>query len=112
MVTVPKAMWGNFYSGDSYIVMNEKKDAFGNVAYDLHMWIGKIVLVCILSKYRSTISRRCEINFQTGSTPSPLFSQIKHNCNFCYVLCVGTSTHAITNRCLGGRCKQVICVVA
>ncbi|CAK8696042.1 unnamed protein product [Clavelina lepadiformis] len=39
-VPVPRNNYGYFFTGDSYIVMNETKDADGNVVYDLHMWIG------------------------------------------------------------------------
>nr|XP_009857886.1 gelsolin isoform X1 [Ciona intestinalis] len=40
MVEQPKSSYGYFFTGDSYLVMNEYKDSDGNTAYDLHMWIG------------------------------------------------------------------------
>jgi len=37
-----KELYGDFYNGDSYIVLNTYKDADdGEVKYDVHFWIGK-----------------------------------------------------------------------
>lgn len=37
---VPRSEFGKFFTGDSYIVLKEKKDKEGKIAWDLHMWIG------------------------------------------------------------------------
>jgi len=44
MVAVPQQQYGYFYSGDSYIVLNEIVASSGDSSYDLHMWIGKSCL--------------------------------------------------------------------
>ena len=41
MVPVPQQQYGYFYSGDSYIVLNEIVASSGDSSYDLHMWIGE-----------------------------------------------------------------------
>lgn len=37
----PKEDYGNFYSGDSYIVLNTYRSLASGWEYDLHFWIGK-----------------------------------------------------------------------
>ena len=42
VVEWPKEMYGKFYSGDSYIVLNiYKEDDSPELLYDIHFWIGK-----------------------------------------------------------------------
>jgi gelsolin len=39
---LPKEDYGNFYNGDSYIILNTYKDPEGDeIKYDLHFWIGQ-----------------------------------------------------------------------
>uniref|UniRef100_A0A2M3YY66 Putative actin regulatory gelsolin/villin family n=1 Tax=Anopheles braziliensis TaxID=58242 RepID=A0A2M3YY66_9DIPT len=39
-VAVPKADYGKFYTGDSYIVLNTKEDKKKVKSYDIHFWLG------------------------------------------------------------------------
>lgn len=41
VVVYPKKSYGEFYSGDSYIVMNTTKEASGKLAHAIHFWLGK-----------------------------------------------------------------------
>ncbi|XP_063792030.1 gelsolin isoform X2 [Pseudophryne corroboree] len=40
LVAVPKNMYGSFFTGDAYIVLNTIKQRSGNLQYDLHFWLG------------------------------------------------------------------------
>ncbi|XP_077249392.1 villin-3-like [Tasmannia lanceolata] len=40
-VTLPKADYGKFYTGDSYIVLQTTAGKGGSYLYDIHFWIGK-----------------------------------------------------------------------
>ncbi|KAL2612065.1 hypothetical protein R1flu_023757 [Riccia fluitans] len=40
-VPLPKADYGKFYAGDSYIVLHTTKTESGALKYDLHFWLGK-----------------------------------------------------------------------
>ena len=53
MVEVPRKLYGYFFSGDSYIVMNEKDAADGKIAYDLHIWIGGRLIAEVMRPARS-----------------------------------------------------------
>jgi len=37
----PKAQYGSFFEGDSYIVLKTVKEGSGKLAHDLHFWLGK-----------------------------------------------------------------------
>lgn len=39
-VAVPKAEYGKFYSGDSYVILNTKVDKNNKKSYDAHFWLG------------------------------------------------------------------------
>lgn len=39
-VAVPKAEYGKFYSGDSYVVLNTLEDKNKKKSYDVHFWLG------------------------------------------------------------------------
>ena len=41
LVPVPKRLYGDFFTGDSYLVLNTIKQRSGNLQYDLHFWLGK-----------------------------------------------------------------------
>lgn len=41
LVPVPKNLYGDFFTGDSYLVLNTIKQRNGNLQYDLHFWLGK-----------------------------------------------------------------------
>ncbi|XP_063723900.1 gelsolin-like protein 1 [Symsagittifera roscoffensis] len=41
VVEWPKERYGEFFDGDSYIVLKSKKTKSGNLDYDLHYWIGQ-----------------------------------------------------------------------
>ncbi|KAI7812838.1 gelsolin b [Triplophysa rosa] len=40
LVPVPQNLYGGFYTGDTYLVLNTIKQNSGNLQYDLHFWIG------------------------------------------------------------------------
>uniref|UniRef100_A0A8D0EK78 Gelsolin n=1 Tax=Strix occidentalis caurina TaxID=311401 RepID=A0A8D0EK78_STROC len=40
LVPVPKNLYGDFFTGDSYVVLNTIKQRSGNLQYDLHFWLG------------------------------------------------------------------------
>ncbi|KAI2664342.1 Gelsolin [Labeo rohita] len=40
LVPVPKNLYGGFYTGDTYLILNTIKQNSGNLQYDLHFWIG------------------------------------------------------------------------
>ncbi|XP_064583537.1 gelsolin isoform X1 [Zonotrichia leucophrys gambelii] len=40
LVPVPKNLYGDFFTGDSYLVLNTIKQRSGNLQYDLHFWLG------------------------------------------------------------------------
>ncbi|BBN16843.1 hypothetical protein MPTK1_7g09750 [Marchantia polymorpha subsp. ruderalis] len=40
-VPLPKADYGKFYTGDSYIFLQTTKTSSGALKYDLHFWLGK-----------------------------------------------------------------------
>lgn len=42
LVPWPREEYGNFYSGDSYIILHTRKDPQGNkLLHDIHFWLGK-----------------------------------------------------------------------
>lgn len=45
LVPVPKNLYGGFYTGDTYLVLNTIKQNSGNLQYDLHFWIGEACTV-------------------------------------------------------------------
>uniref|UniRef100_A0A8C7JYN8 Gelsolin n=1 Tax=Oncorhynchus kisutch TaxID=8019 RepID=A0A8C7JYN8_ONCKI len=40
LVAVPENLYGSFYTGDAYLVLNTIKQRSGNLQYDLHFWLG------------------------------------------------------------------------
>ncbi|XP_027882138.1 gelsolin a isoform X2 [Xiphophorus couchianus] len=40
LVLVPENLYGGFYTGDTYLVLNTIKQRSGNLQYDLHFWLG------------------------------------------------------------------------
>uniref|UniRef100_A0A4W5RSG0 Gelsolin n=1 Tax=Hucho hucho TaxID=62062 RepID=A0A4W5RSG0_9TELE len=40
LVAVPKNLYGSFYTGDAYLILNTIKQRSGNLQYDLHFWLG------------------------------------------------------------------------
>lgn len=48
LVAVPQNLYGGFYTGDAYVILNTIKQRSGNLQYDLHFWLGKTaMLFCI-----------------------------------------------------------------
>lgn len=41
LVPVPENLYGGFYSGDAYLVLNTIKQRSGQLQYDLHFWLGE-----------------------------------------------------------------------
>lgn len=41
LVPVPENLYGGFYTGDAYLILNTIKQRSGNLQYDLHFWLGK-----------------------------------------------------------------------
>lgn len=50
LVAVPCNLYGSFYTGDTYIVLNTIKQRLGDLQYDLHFWQGE-PLTCHLVLY-------------------------------------------------------------
>lgn len=46
LVAVPENLYGAFYTGDAYVVLNTIKQRSGNLQYDLHFWLGKRTVLC------------------------------------------------------------------
>ncbi|KAG7498522.1 gelsolin isoform X2 [Solea senegalensis] len=42
LVPVPENLYGGFYSGDAYLILNTIKQRSGNLQYDLHFWLGDL----------------------------------------------------------------------
>ncbi|XP_062929537.1 gelsolin-like isoform X2 [Mobula hypostoma] len=40
LVAVPKNLYGDFFTGDAYLVMRTTQQRAGNFQYDLHFWLG------------------------------------------------------------------------
>ncbi|XP_068609445.1 gelsolin a isoform X2 [Brachionichthys hirsutus] len=40
LVPVPEKLYGGFYTGDAYLILNTIKQRSGNLQYDLHFWLG------------------------------------------------------------------------
>ncbi|XP_076844946.1 gelsolin a isoform X2 [Brachyhypopomus gauderio] len=40
LVAVPENLYGSFYTGDAYVVLNTIKQRSGSLQYDLHFWLG------------------------------------------------------------------------
>ncbi|EMP34604.1 Gelsolin [Chelonia mydas] len=40
LVPVPKNLYGDFFTGDAYLLLNTVKQRSGNLQYDLHFWLG------------------------------------------------------------------------
>lgn len=47
LVPVPKNLYGEFFTGDSYLALNTIRQRSGNLQYDLHFWLGKYCRVCL-----------------------------------------------------------------
>jgi len=41
LVPVPENLYGGFYTGDTYIILNTIKQRSGKLQYDLHFWLGE-----------------------------------------------------------------------
>lgn len=41
LVPVPEKLYGGFYTGDAYLILNTIKQRSGNLQYDLHYWLGE-----------------------------------------------------------------------
>lgn len=52
LVPVPENLYGGFYTGDAYLILNTIKQRSGNLQYDLHFWLGECsetdVMMCLL----------------------------------------------------------------
>lgn len=42
LVPVPENLYGGFYTGDAYLILNTIKQRSGNLQYDLHFWLGDL----------------------------------------------------------------------
>ncbi|XP_042335641.1 gelsolin isoform X2 [Sceloporus undulatus] len=40
LVPVPKNLYGDFFTGDAYVILNTIRQRSGNLQYDLHFWLG------------------------------------------------------------------------
>ncbi|XP_077161625.1 gelsolin isoform X3 [Paroedura picta] len=40
LVPVPRNLYGEFFTGDAYVVLNTIRQRSGNLQYDLHFWLG------------------------------------------------------------------------
>lgn len=41
LVPVPENLYGGFYTGDAYLILNTIKQRSGALQYDLHFWLGE-----------------------------------------------------------------------
>ncbi|MEQ2274113.1 hypothetical protein XENORESO_014159 [Xenotaenia resolanae] len=41
LVPVPESLYGQFYTGDAYVVLNSTSNRRGDLQYDLHYWQGE-----------------------------------------------------------------------
>lgn len=41
LVPIPENLYGGFYTGDAYLILNTIKQRSGNLQYDLHFWLGE-----------------------------------------------------------------------
>ena len=41
LVPVPENLYGGFYTGDAYLILNTIKQRSGALQYDLHYWLGE-----------------------------------------------------------------------
>lgn len=41
LVPVPPNLYGNFYTGDAYVILKTVQLRNGNLQYDLHYWLGE-----------------------------------------------------------------------
>lgn len=41
LVPVPENLYGGFYTGDAYLILNTIKQRSGSLQYDLHFWLGE-----------------------------------------------------------------------
>lgn len=41
LVPVPENLYGGFYTGDAYLLLNTIKQRSGALQYDLHFWLGE-----------------------------------------------------------------------
>lgn len=41
LAPVPKHLYGCFFNGDAYLILNTIKQRSGNLQYDLHFWQGQ-----------------------------------------------------------------------
>lgn len=41
LVPVPRNLYGEFFTGDAYVVLNTIRQRSGNLQYDLHFWLGE-----------------------------------------------------------------------
>lgn len=49
LVPVPQNLYGGFYTGDTYLILNTIKQNSGSLQYDLHFWLGNTVFNVNLS---------------------------------------------------------------
>uniref|UniRef100_A0A7N5PA05 Gelsolin n=1 Tax=Ailuropoda melanoleuca TaxID=9646 RepID=A0A7N5PA05_AILME len=40
LVPVPRNLYGDFFVGDAYVILNTIRQRNGNLQYDLHFWLG------------------------------------------------------------------------
>ncbi|XP_054853422.1 gelsolin isoform X1 [Eublepharis macularius] len=40
LVPVPRNLYGDFFTGDAYVILNTIRQRSGNLQYDLHFWLG------------------------------------------------------------------------
>lgn len=52
LVPVPENLYGGFYTGDAYLILNTIKQRSGNLQYDLHFWLGEsreMSVICVIA---------------------------------------------------------------
>ncbi|XP_075257866.1 gelsolin-like protein 1 [Convolutriloba macropyga] len=62
----PKERYGEFFNGDSYIVLSTKKEKSGRLEYDLHFWIGK---ESSQDEYGAVAVKAVELDQMLGDVP-------------------------------------------
>ncbi|XP_062873588.1 gelsolin b [Trichomycterus rosablanca] len=66
LVAVPFNLYGSFYTGDTYIVLNTIKQRLGHLQYDLHFWQGD---ACTIDEGAAAAIFTVQMDDYLGGTP-------------------------------------------
>ncbi|XP_076854303.1 gelsolin b isoform X2 [Brachyhypopomus gauderio] len=66
LVAVPEKIYGSFYTGDTYIILNTIKQRLGTLQYDLHFWQGN---ACTIDESAAAAIFTVQMDDYLGGTP-------------------------------------------